>query len=161
MLHWKTVNGITSCKRARIVSFASWSFWDGWSLAGTYASLDRKDSSDMADTNERGYDLDIFCAFGRRIPLTVQLRSPKEDDGVLPRLILSRRFAERIELVVQDLPDCIFLFLCLLAVASLFTASEDDIISDIRSVRHDLGLLLAQSSQRFNEVSSAERFSLH
>lgn len=106
--------------------------------------------------DERYYDVDIFSDIGRRIPLTIQLRSSHEDDGILPRLVLSRQFAERIWLVFQDLSDCIVLFLCLMALISLFTASDDDdLTSELQSARHDLTLLLAESVQRYTEVSSS------
>jgi hypothetical protein len=108
----------------------------------------------MNSTEESGFDVDRFCKLGPRFPHHLQFRSSREDEGLLPLLVLNRDFSERISVVYESLPDCIFLFLCILALGSLFPTAEDDILSEIRFARHELGLVLAESSRRYMEVSS-------
>lgn len=123
-----------------------------WSGFPSIASINFRAAMKHIKESDHGHV--VLCNLGRKIPGRIRFRCSSEDDGLLPLLVLNRSYAERVRAVFRVLPDCIFLFLCIMALGFLAPAAEDDIISDIRSARHELGLDLAQSLQRYNEVSS-------
>ena len=81
-------------------------------------------------------------------------RSPHQHEHVLPLLTMELPLSQNVRLVMETLPDLIFLF-CVLSIAShllLPGDSHGDTLNEIRTARRELDLTLERSTEIYHEV---------